>query len=61
MSHNSRGRYSMETQATTVGIKSVLTVRNIVKADEDKYACAMENPFGRDVKDIYLVVQGRTF
>ena len=62
LTHNSLGRYSMETTSSGDGgqrIKSVLTVRNVEKADEDEYACAMENPFGRDVGRVRLVVQGK--
>eukprot|EP00095_Tigriopus_kingsejongensis_P001843 maker-scaffold10_size831480-snap-gene-7.23 protein:Tk01843 transcript:maker-scaffold10_size831480-snap-gene-7.23-mRNA-1 annotation:"GI19521" len=57
MSPNSEGRYSMETLTTGVGVKSVLTIRQVIKKDEDKYSCHMKNPYGADSRDIFLLVQ----
>lgn len=60
LDHNARGRYSMET--VTAGsegdtIKSILSIADVAKSDEDVYLCMMENPFGSDEKEVALIVQ----
>ena len=59
LDHNARGRYSMETVTASEGdtMKSILTITNVAKSDEDVYLCMMENPFGSDEKEIALIVQ----
>ena len=59
LDHNARGRYSMETVAGSTGdrMRSILTIMNVAKSDEDVYLCMMENPFGSDEKEIVLIVQ----
>ena len=59
LDHNARGRYSMETVTVSEGgtMKSILTIANVVKSDEDVYLCMMENPFGSDEREIALIVQ----
>lgn len=59
MSTNTEGRYSMETLTTALGVKSVLTLRQVIKEDEDKYSCLMRNPYGEDSGEIFLLVQGK--
>ena len=49
----------METVTASEGdtMKSILTITNVAKSDEDVYLCMMENPFGSDEKEIALIVQ----
>ena len=49
----------METVTASKGdtMKSILTITNVAKSDEDVYLCMMENPFGSDEKEIALIVQ----
>ena len=49
----------METLTATEGdtMKSILTITNVAKSDEDVYLCMMENPFGSDEREIALIVQ----
>jgi hypothetical protein len=59
LTHNARGRYSMQTVTmATDTMKSILTIANVVKSDEDVYLCMMENPFGSDEREVVLIVQG---
>ncbi|XP_059078554.1 cell adhesion molecule Dscam2-like [Tigriopus californicus] len=57
MSKNTERRYSMETLTTALGVKSVLTLRQVIKEDEDKYSCHMKNPYGEDIGEMFLLVQ----
>lgn len=41
------------------GVMSVLTIKEVSKADEDLYRCGMTNPFGSDLAYIRLEVQGK--
>ena len=49
----------METVTGSTGdrMRSILTITNVAKSDEDVYLCMMENPFGSDEKEIVLIVQ----
>ena len=38
-------------------IKSILSIADVAKSDEDVYLCMMENPFGSDEKEVALIVQ----
>lgn len=49
----------METLSTSTGIKSVLTISQVIKEDEGLYECGMTNPFGNDAQPIKIVVRGK--
>ena len=54
-----QGRYSLETLSTSHGIKTVLVINDIVKADAGIYACHLTNPFGSDSQNVKVVVRGK--